>query len=100
MATYTTPAMPPSVPTPSADAVRARERRLAERLLGDERTRGALEDAAWEPVQARLLAEVARVARETAGLDDAAAELKLEEGYARVHELARVLRDQSSGSAP
>lgn len=73
--------------------VAAREQGLAERFLEDERLRGVLDDATWQPLQDWLLRAAHTVAAATADLNDALAEELLDEGSSQAREIARVLAD-------
>ena len=79
--------------------VEAREQRLAERLLEDEALRGDLEDDAWQPVQTWLLEQVGQLAATTAGLNDSAAQVVLDDGEARLRDAA-VRRVSTLGTRP
>lgn len=70
---------PPPAPDPllADPAVDAREKRLAEWLLEDERLRGDLDDDTWQPIQDWLLVEARRLAAETAGLSEEQADAAL-----------------------
>jgi hypothetical protein len=68
--------------------VTERYRRLAERFLEDEALRGDLEDAAWQPIQDRLLREAEQLAASTADMDDAQARPILDRGQARIRQRA------------
>lgn len=83
------PAAPAAQADPGAEAIAAREERLAERFLEDEALRGNLDGATWQPLQEWLLAAVHRLADSTRGLDDAAAEPLLERGSAALRREAR-----------
>lgn len=83
-----------------AAAVAARERRLAERLLEDERLRGDLDDEAWQPIQDWLLQGAALVAAATSGLDDATANDVLDEASRVLRQLAWLLVDPPDGGGP
>ena len=73
----------------ASQSVAIRERRLAERLLEDEALRGDLDDATWQPIQDWLLAEAARLATATEGLDDAAAAAVLDRAQVTLRARAR-----------
>ena len=71
-----------------AQAVQAREKRLAVRLLEDEALRGELTDDAWMPVQSWLLERVRHLAATTAGLDDSAARRVLDDAETELRDEA------------
>jgi hypothetical protein len=79
--------------TPGADAIAARERTLAERLLEDEALRGDLDDATWQPIQDWMLVQAHRIAAATTGMDDAAAQPVLDNGQAALRQVATTLAD-------
>ena len=91
------PAAPAGLSPPdteaAAETAAERARRLVEGLLEDERLRGDLDDATWQPIQDWLLRAAERVAAATAGRDDAAAQPSLDAGRATLREMATTLAD-------
>ena len=73
------------------ESVDVRERRLAERLLEDERLRGDLDDATWQPIQDWLLVTAGRLARGTQGLTNRVADERLNLGRRALKETAQVI---------
>lgn len=88
------------VPCSPTAAVAARERRLAERLLEDERLRRGLDDETWQPIQDWLLQGATLAAAATSGLSDAAADDVLDQASRVLRELARLLVSQRSDARP
>jgi hypothetical protein len=81
------------VPDHEAEVLAAREERLAERLLEDERLRGDLEDDAWQPIQDWALVAIKHVAATTAGLSEEAAQAQLDRGQEALWEAIGILTD-------
>jgi hypothetical protein len=78
--------------TDQADAatIASRQERAESRLLDDERLRGNLTDDQFQPLLDWALSEADRIAASTAGLDDEAADRRLDAGIAVVKEVVQL----------
>jgi hypothetical protein len=77
-----------------------RARTLAEAWLEDESLRGDLDDQTWRPIQDWLLGVADRIARSTAGQDDRAAQLVLEQVSHQARAVARILTRALASDLP